>query len=325
MSSDQVFPDFDSAGILKFESYDEFRTVTDQVSKMSREQLDAWESSKGFVSYRTVLNEAYGELERAESAQDYTRILVEYSDILYMRDSSVSPIIEIPLIQAIVNREGIYQTDVFYQRIIGDYVVTAEAKELDGLRRFKKSDLEVTSSNESIRVFKYVDGADDIRSDTKTSAACSTFLTDSYYYNMDGCKNDRKAFVSAQSYQSLYTDATGTYYTPRVKFRVWGEIRSWTCGWNIYSTQYEYRNVSFSIWQWERISMGPGFSVSQPRFFSMSLPDMSIDNGSLGLTFDFPVGDWRFNENYATSPFTSVYIEGKSRGVGNNWVIVSCP
>ena len=72
--------------------------------------------------------------------------------------------------------------------------------------------------------------------------------------------------------------------------------------------------------------MTPTGSTSVPKFYPIEpVPDKSIDDGSLSLFWDRPIGDWRFNENYATYPFTSVYMQGKSRGIGDNWMTVSCP
>ncbi len=120
--------------------------------------------------------------------------------------------------------------------------------------------------------------------------------------------------------------ATGTYYYPRVKFRVWGYFRNGWCNWNPSATQYEYRNASYSIWAWERLSMTPTGSTSVPKFYPIEVVgDRSIDDGSLSIFWDRPIGDWLFNENYGANPFTTVYIQGKSRGIGDNWMTVSCP
>jgi hypothetical protein len=316
------------AGVMKFTSHEQLKAVSDQIPDMTEEQLDNWERTNNFVSYRSVLKAAYKKLETVSNDEQFSRFLSEYNDIFNfnLQDSSLRPKIEISLIQATVNREGIYQTDIYYNRIVGDYVVIAKSEEYQRLRQITTSDLEYLTNADPIRFFKFTNQEVQTDLNARTNTTCPTFLTDSFYYNPSGCRNDRKAFVSAQSYERLYTDPTGTYYHPRVRFRVWGEIRNRLCWWNYYATLYEYRNVSFSIWKWERISMTPTASVSQPKFHSLSLPDNFVDDGfQLGLTWDKPIGDWRFNENYPTSPFTTVFIQGKSRGIGDNWITISCP
>ena len=109
------------------------------------------------------------------------------------------------------------------------------------MRDLKSID-KATRGDDEMSIFKFTDGEQIINA--RTSSACATFLSDYFFYNQTKCRDDREAYLSAQSYQETATDATGTYYYPRVKFRVWGYFRNGWCNWNAYSTQYEYRNLS---------------------------------------------------------------------------------
>lgn len=48
--------------ILKFESHEDFENTINVISKMTNDELDAWEKNKSFVSFRTHLSNVYKEL-----------------------------------------------------------------------------------------------------------------------------------------------------------------------------------------------------------------------------------------------------------------------
>lgn len=312
-------------GVLQFKSHSDFKKITDQIPTMTEAELDSWEKENNFISYRSVLKQAYMELDLITSNEQYSGFLRKYDDILVLQDSSIVPKIDIPLTQAFVNREGIYQTDIFFHKIIGNYVVITNKDNLQRLREVKTYD-EKSFKDSGFKFFNFRDGSIKLYPNAKNNATCSKYHIGYFWLNESGCKNDREAWVIAESYQYINSYQGGTYYNPRVRIQVYGKIRNWLCNWNNYATQYEFRSANIEIWQWERVSMSTSATVSQPKFYILTPPNMSIDDGtSTKLEWDVPVGDWRFNENYGTNPFTTLYVQGKSRGIGNNWITLSCP
>ncbi len=326
---DQINPSVDEqpalANVVRFTSHEEFKAITDKIPSMTQKELDTWEKENSFVSFRTVLKQAYVEMETLTTEEEYSSFLKKYDDVLSLQDSTLTPRIDIEHLQAFVNRDGLYETSGYLHKVVGDYIITVKSNHFSELKNIKSVNSNSRLSDK-IAIFKFTESERELNTNARTNSVCSVSLTDSFWLNESGCKNDREAFVRARSYQEISANTGGTYYYPRISFRVWGRYRNWLCTWKEYDTQYEYRNASYSIWAWERISMNSSASISQPKFYPVeSIPDESIDDGSYGLTWDRPIGDWRFNENLATSPFTSVYIQGKSRGIGDNWITVSCP
>jgi hypothetical protein len=312
--------------VKKFSSHEEFESVLDRIPSMTNQELDAWEATNSFVSYRHILHGARVQWDTIQSLSEQIEFEKRYSDILGVDDSSnLIPVINIEVLQSIVNRKGIYETDGYLNRIIGDWIVTV-AKKNASILFSADLDPEALSGHSSATIFRYTNSVPENQFLARTAETCATYLEKSYYWNPSGCKDDRMAYVSAQSYIATFNEIDGVYRYPRIKFKVWGTRRSANpfCNWSDYDTQLEYRNASYSVWAWQRITLTSSSSTSQPYFYQATLPANSVEL-AYNLTWDRPIGDWTFNEPISASAFSQVNIEGKSRGIDNNWIVVSCP
>lgn len=50
-------------GILSFKSYEEFTSTLDRLSKMTTEERIGWEKSQDFISFGTMCNDFYNQVE----------------------------------------------------------------------------------------------------------------------------------------------------------------------------------------------------------------------------------------------------------------------
>ena len=302
---------------LSFGSEVALEAAANSIVSMSDPELDDWEKSQGFVSYRTVFNEANEEWQKVESEGDKQLFLKKYGDILTIENNELVPNISIRLYQAIVNREGIYETCGFLNKVAGDLIVTVAEDEYYKLFGVSTSGKGVAVGN-GVRSFKFIGETSDLAG--RTNAACSTEMTASYFHNESNCRHDREVFISARSYVVLTTNSTGDYRQPRVEIKVWGKIRSGTwCNWSNYSTTLAYRNVSFTITAWQ-VQDG----VASPTSYSRVLPDYAPVGDRSTLPWDQPIGDRVHNQIITPYAFTSFHGEGSSRGVEWNWAILDC-
>ncbi len=305
--------------VMVFSSHEDFQQTIDHISHMSDEELNAWEKSNGFTSFRTVLNQAYAELDAIETAEQEFAFQEKYKDVISSSDDQYLPLIEIKLYQCIANREGIYETNGYLNKIMGDYIVTVKKDEYDKLNLVSVIPEDKKSLERmGIRITQYA--STDPNTTGRLSSTCSTYEVASYFHNESNCRHDREVYISGKSYIALSTSYEGDLRQPRVHIEVWGKIRSGTwCKWRSYATMLYYRNVSFTIDAWAIEN-----SVAVPRSYSVVVPDDESPNDYTVLTWDASIGAGLLNQLIAPAPFTSLHAEGTSRGVDGVWVVLDC-
>jgi hypothetical protein len=302
---------------LSFDSDDKFEAVTNMVAAMTDEELDVWEQEQGFLSYRSVFRQAMQEWQNVESPADLSKFLAKYDDIVTVVDSVLRPHIDIRLYQGIVNREGVYETNGFLHKIVGDEIMTVAKADAEKLNSISHN-AELTPKESGVRAYRY--RSRPVEKEARVNSTCTTHMTASYFHNESNCRHDRRVYMSARSYVVLSTNTTGDYRQPRVEIKVWGTLRTGTwCNWKQYSTTLAYRNVSFSIMAWA--DQG---GIAIPQSYSRVLPDYAPAEDRWDLPWDQPIGDRVHNQVIYPSPFTNFHGEATSRGAHGVWVILDC-
>src|SRR5688572_600588 len=67
----------------------------DKIVTLNESELDAWEKSKNFTSYRTVLKNAYKELDLVDTEAELEKFQAKYNHVLSLIDSVWTPTIDI--------------------------------------------------------------------------------------------------------------------------------------------------------------------------------------------------------------------------------------
>ncbi|WP_224998051.1 hypothetical protein [Cesiribacter sp. SM1] len=287
---------------------------------MTDQELDIWEKENSFVSYRSVVNQANNEWHNLKSTQELNSFLYNYRDVLTLKDSLLTPHIDIKIYQSIVNREGIYKTYGYINKIIGDYIVTGKIDLYNKLCTIKHIDGEKDIHNlekQGLKVFKYINS--DNNTSARTNGSCSTQISAEYFYNQTNCRNDRKLMLYGRSY--VFASPAGDFYQSRAQFKMVPVLRRGTfCNWDGYSTLMAYKNVSFTISGW---GLENGVEVLKPYF--VEIPDYTGTLDEYTIVKDIEYGD-KINARARTTAyaFTSFHAEGTSRGIDNNWVVLDC-
>ena len=303
---------------MTFKSISDLNSVADKISGMNDFELDNWEKEKSFVSYRSILREAEKEWMKITSQEERSNFLKKYEDILTLTDSTLKPSIDIGLYQAIVNREGIYQTDGSLNKVIGNFIVSVKNDDYKKIENLKSIDInEQLAKTAGVKIIKYAGG--DFNINSRTKSTCSTFVEESYFDNHSKCKDDRRVYVLGKSYLLFSTNFEGDWRQPRVDVEVYGTKRNGFCNWSGYWTVLQYRNVSYSLMAWT-VQNG----IATPTLISKSIPDNFNENEYTVLKNDIAVGSSVLNQSISASAFTTLHAEGTSRGVSGNWAIVHC-
>jgi len=308
-----------SSAMARFSSADEFKTMTDKIVSMTDSELDQWEKSKSFVSYRTVLKEAIAVWQQVESEEAQTSFIKKYHDIVKIENDELVPLISLAFYQAIVNREGMYETAGFVHKISGDFIITVDKKECAKLKGITLQQGNKVTIEKGVRVAQYTGQAKNIEL-SRTNAACSPEMVVSYFYNDTNCRHDRRVFMSVRSYLARFTNYEGDWWQPRVETKVYGHVRTSTfCRWETYMTTLYWKGVSYDINGWRFAN-----NTITPASFSVSLPDYTSKIDEFHHTDDRAIGDRVLNHNISPAAFTRLHAEGSSRGVHGNWAVVDC-
>jgi hypothetical protein len=315
----KIRPSLTSKGTMKFSSIDHISSLTNKIPEMTKEELDSWEKENSFISYRSIINEANKEWELVSSEDEKTSFLEKYGDILTINDGLLIPSISILMYQSIVNREGIYETDGYLNKVIGDFIVSAKKEDYRKIVDVNSEFLiDVKGIENSGLKMTRLTGMES-NSDARTNGTCSTIMEATYFDNHSKCRDDREVYLEVKSYLTYWTNSEGEWRQPRVSIGVAGRYRNYWCNWFSYDTQLEYRSVSFSIIAWTNQNY-----VGVPTLFTRTPSNKSTTIDHSSLIWDQPIGDPLLNQYVTPSAFTSLHAEASSRGVGYNWAIIDC-
>lgn len=220
------------------------------------------------------------------------------------------------------NRDRIYQTNDYLQKVIDDdFIVSAHKKNYNSLLKVNS----ITSLDPKVfKVTRYSNGGSSTKGG-RTAATCSSYYLVDYFVNQSGCKNDRRVYVKADAFLAITGSVNGFQrLTPWVTSEVWGEIRNIWCNWKTYQTELTLYNGSFTVLSYKNTSTDPVFTTSVRVPFSFAFPSYTSDTWKITI-FDGPTGTNIVGEN-VNPPyvFTQIHIQATSRGVGGNLAIIDC-
>jgi len=309
---------------LSFKSVEEFQQTIDKLEFIAQDGFSNWEREKGYVSYKSIYRQALNEWQTTEDEDAVQSFINKYDDILTISEGNVIPRVTVELYQRIVNRQRIYQTNSFINKIEEEYILTVKIEDADKLLTSKKIVEDIRkgrkSGEDGVLFSKFISEDVSVNLASRAEATCTTNMVASYFYNQSNCRNDRQVYISAKSYFTLYSNYEGDRRQPRVEIKVWGKLRTGTfCNWKEYETTLAYRNVSFAVMAWEVIG-----NITSAKLYIYNPPDYAPTNDRYNLPWDQPIGNPVLNQPINASPFNSLHAEGTSRGVDGNWAIIDC-
>jgi hypothetical protein len=105
-----------------------------------------------FVSFEDAYNDAVAELSDSSKTESLQKLLIKHSDVIVLDiDSTIRPTIPYSVYMKICNREKIYQTQEFVNKVIGYYVVSTSVenvhllKSLDSIEGLVKAPLKTVA------------------------------------------------------------------------------------------------------------------------------------------------------------------------------------
>lgn len=234
----------------KIETKDEFFNLLHKINTMTDKELNGWEKSRNFTSFRTIWKKAQAEWDSLRTDTEEAAFVEKYSDILEVKDKEIRPLIRDPFYQLICNRDGIFATPGSLTRIHRDYCLNDSTGNYSKLKS-----QEVKSNNNAVRYSQAENmpmnstklepieaihdrGVEITKDDWKgcwgaSRRLCfSVHITNFIFYYQD--KIDKSRTVSFQHRARLYAT------TYKIKRR---------CNWVAYQTKISFRNVKVNYFE----------------------------------------------------------------------------
>jgi len=320
----QVFADVD--GVLHFASHEAFFETITAVGNMSEADLNAWERSLGFVSYRQSFELAMAEVGTATSEAHAEAILKQHEDIVEIDGDDINPRIQALGYSAVVNREGLFYVAGVLHKVLPEVVISTEDGRIETIQQTLNDMGELglklvtamSTPSAGVRVVRYA--GDSLAPLKASNLGCTDNKT--AWWN----SSDRKVDFKIWTWKYYCAGCCGNYYHQvRAEAKLWGYKKNWLGNWASYKTAYECQNV-------EAVILAPdlqGTSTTQFTYVPFTLQQTAWKTSNADYESwtcaAWNVGDMIENSNINEPYLTKVKGQGKSRGTGTgNWAEICC-
>src|SRR5690606_13871279 len=207
---------------------------------MNEEELDQWEASLGFKSYRSWFNQSADEFFNLKSENEYEAWLEAYDDILFVKDSMVNPILSHGIYEKIANRSGEFVVGQTFYKILPNCLISIP----NGDRNLLVEAMKYKSSNlkKGIKIFPIKLDKEII--ELRYAQTCGRLeITSSHEEG-----GDRKVYLTV-NLGILITSVPyiGDIYETFARVDAHGRKKGLFGGWNKYKTKIYVENVSAQV------------------------------------------------------------------------------
>jgi hypothetical protein len=322
--SDMMRPTVDEHGDLHFASADAFFGTIDFLSKLSPQELNAWEDEIGFFSARRLFDVTMDQVTKV-SEDEADAILNDHADVIEVSEDEARPRIRAYAYTTVTDRDGIFYVGGVVHKVFPDAVVSSEDGSVEtidatvaSLGALGWAHLgSMTEPAEGVRIVRHSTGMEHL----------SAVLTGCYdkrtaWYET----SDRKVDFEISTYTVTCSQCCGQYYNQdKVTWSFRGYKKNWLKNWVPYETYYWYQNVAFELKVPEVTGYDGVKSIFSYKPYSFSFPyGESYSDYSL-FTVTVDVGNQVQNAPVDAPYFDKVMGQGKSRGTGTNgWANICC-
>jgi hypothetical protein len=334
VSKDAITVDAD--GVLHFDSPETFFATIGTLSKLSPAELDAWEDSRGFVSYRREFETVMRQVSGAATEDISNTLLKRNADIVGMENDRLVPRLQAFGYRALTPRSGLFYVDGTIHKVTPELVVTAR----DGKRETVEHALVVAEQQDvaatatmstpapGVRVVRY---ARPESADSSTLSGCTERV--SAFFNT----SSRKVDISLNTRDYYCEDCCGNYYHQIFVDGRMSGYRKKTIGkgWtqDSYNTSYYYDSLEFQVYAPWVHGFYPDPSTGRPvsnytsELLTGSVPatESPGDWQNWGMNGSWTIGHQVQNTSISAPYFERVKVRGKSRGTGDGgWAEICC-
>lgn len=223
---------------LHFTNPETYTQDLKSILTMDEKELDQWETSIGFKSYRSWFNQSADEFFEIKSETEYQKWLEEYSDILYVQDSIVNPILSGRIYDRVVNRSGVFVVGNSIHKVLPDKMIIIPS----GDRSLLPRAMELKNSNEEIgiKVFPFLN-QEKKTIELRNSQTCEKYEVSSSHEE----GGDRRVYLTIDlGYLTTYIPQGGYLIETFLRLNAYGLKKGLFGGFNSYKTDIYIENVS---------------------------------------------------------------------------------
>lgn len=294
-------------GIIEFKNSSELHEIMNQVISMTEDELDSWEKTIGFYSYRSMMKGVvddfeYMEKENVNDEENFRATILEYvksnSDILKYSildngEESIDFIMPYTPYLSIINEKGVY--------IVGDiiYLVGPERIYYTHKNNANKLINKTTNLND-VESFQYIGN--------QTRTACGTSLN-AFYDNGTGCNSGRRVIL----HQNTYISGSDNDYIVYIGVNALAKKRV-ACVWFDYKTDISIRYIRGDVY-YKNTNGIVTHKVHNGGTMCITLQNVSVFGLSTPLD----------NCSNSMQPyFQSCHSEAGTTGTNNGWAVIDC-
>lgn len=289
------------SGIIYFNNVDDYLKTINILASMNEDEKNRWEDKIGLISIRRIQNELLDELETLKTSEQQNEFVKTNSKYLEFKEINGETYLDVkfnnPISNAINNGDNMFIIgDTVYKKI-DNYIVHGKfnSENIESLKKLNVDNIEQTNLEYYFT-----------NNNQKSSSAHLKSVTNS--------QNTRKVTFEL-GYEDHYTGYS--YYT-NVYYTVIGYKRYFN-RWNRYRTVLNQTGISGTM--------------NFPYYTNDLIHGIQLHNKFINFNFNAAsnkarqISDWKCLKSQRASfihdDFINTYGKASSRGVGNNYAVIS--
>ena len=248
-------------GVLHFDSHGQFLKVMEFQKYMTKAEFEQWSKNIGFVSYLSLVEKIYNDLNDAKTTEQFLAVIENNSDIIEDVNNEIVPKVSLPVYQRLMSRDGNYYINGVAYRVCRDEIFSTEEGCLELLNNDNIYDQSYLKAN-NINLFRY-------KGEMFEKSSCST---DSYIQEKMNSEGTRKVKYQITPSFMQYESTTNSnymecYYCVTVETHTL--IKHWLTGKFVrYDNPHYIRNLTVRMYA--AIQNNSIFYIGAPNFFGNS-------------------------------------------------------
>lgn len=190
---------------------------------MTEIELDNWEKQLGFVSLRTIMNQAYLELNEAKTRADIDKIVTANKCVFKLiknnqNEDEIIEIIKAPVYLAICNSKGIFIENEKVTKVTRTYTLQTNVKNISKIETFSDDNIESFQNKKEYSICKYIldENIEELNPSDKGSDVTESLTK---YHGLKYHENNRRrcyidfSAVNLRGTSADYKYTISTYYS----------------------------------------------------------------------------------------------------------------
>ncbi len=190
---------------------------------MTEIELDNWEKQLGFVSLRTIMNQAYLELNEAKTRADIDKIVTANKCVFKLiknnqNEDEIIEIIKAPVYLAICNSKGIFIENEKVTKVTRIYTLQTNVKNISKIETFSDENIESFQNKKEYSICKYIldENIEELNPSDKGSDVTESLTK---YHGLKYHENNRRrcyidfSAVNLRGTSADYKYTISTYYS----------------------------------------------------------------------------------------------------------------